>query len=68
MMRASSKYSRTALIGEQPNPWDLFQSQDAMTVQPLSLSKIIAEALSNSIQSNIEHATYTVNWIYKRYM
>ena len=23
--------SRTALIGEQPNPWDLFQPQDAMS-------------------------------------
>ncbi len=23
--------SRTALIGEQPNPWDLLQPQDAMS-------------------------------------
>ena len=27
--RRSEPSSRTALIGEQPNPWDLFQPQDA---------------------------------------
>src|ERR1039457_7109515 len=26
-----SRSSRTALIGEQPNPWDLLQPQDAMS-------------------------------------
>ncbi|AEB10644.1 Cell wall-associated hydrolase [Desulfobacca acetoxidans DSM 11109] len=25
--------SRTALIGEQPNPWDLLQPQDAMSLR-----------------------------------
>src|ERR671921_1148554 len=29
--RRSEPSSRTALIGEQPNPWDLFQPQDAMS-------------------------------------
>src|ERR1700729_4617205 len=29
--RRSEPRSRTALIGEQPNPWDLLQSQDAMS-------------------------------------
>src|ERR1700751_6187637 len=28
--RRSEPSSRTALIGEQPNPWDLLQLQDAM--------------------------------------
>jgi hypothetical protein len=28
--RRSEPSSRTALIGEQPNPWDLLQPQDAM--------------------------------------
>ena len=28
--RRSEPSSRTALIGEQPNPWDRFQPQDAM--------------------------------------
>ncbi len=28
--RRSKPSSRTALIGEQPNPWDLIQPQDAM--------------------------------------
>ena len=28
--RRSEPNSRTALIGEQPNPWDLLQPQDAM--------------------------------------
>ena len=29
--RRSKPSSRTALIGEQPNPWDLLQPQDAMS-------------------------------------
>ena len=29
--RRSEPSSRTALIGEQPNPWDRFQPQDAMS-------------------------------------
>ena len=29
--RRSEPSSRTALIGEQPNPWDLLQPQDAMS-------------------------------------
>ena len=29
--RRSEPSSRTALIGEQPNPWGLLQSQDAMS-------------------------------------
>src|SRR4030067_808907 len=29
--RRSEPRSRTALIGEQPNPWDLLQPQDAMS-------------------------------------
>ena len=29
--RRSKPNSRTALIGEQPNPWDLLQPQDAMS-------------------------------------
>ncbi len=29
--RQSEPSSRTALIGEQPNPWDLLQPQDAMS-------------------------------------
>src|SRR3569833_859471 len=29
--RRSEPSSRTALIGEQPNPWDLHQPQDAMS-------------------------------------
>src|SRR5512132_3142323 len=29
--RRSKPTSRTALIGEQPNPWDLLQPQDAMS-------------------------------------
>ena len=28
--RRSEPKSRTALMGEQPNPWDLLQPQDAM--------------------------------------
>ena len=30
-LRRSEPSSRTALIGEQPNPWDLLQPQDAMS-------------------------------------
>ena len=29
--RRSEPSSRTALMGEQPNPWDIFQPQDAMS-------------------------------------
>ena len=29
--RRTEPSSRTALIGEQPNPWDLIQPQDAMS-------------------------------------
>jgi hypothetical protein len=29
--RRSKPSSRTALMGEQPNPWDLLQPQDAMS-------------------------------------
>ena len=29
--RRSEPSSRTALMGEQPNPWDLLQPQDAMS-------------------------------------
>ncbi len=29
--RRSEPSSRTAFIGEQPNPWDLLQPQDAMS-------------------------------------
>ena len=29
--RRSKPSSRTTLIGEQPNPWGLFQSQDVMS-------------------------------------
>src|SRR5660398_319855 len=29
--RRSDPSSRTALMGEQPNPWDLLQPQDAMS-------------------------------------
>jgi len=29
--RRSEPNSRTALMGEQPNPWDLLQPQDAMS-------------------------------------
>ena len=31
VLRRSEPRSRTALIGEQPNPWDLLQPQDAMS-------------------------------------
>ena len=31
--RRSEPSSRAALIGEQPNPWDLLQPQDAMSRQ-----------------------------------
>ena len=31
VLRRSEPSSRTALIGEQPNPWDLLQPQDAMS-------------------------------------
>ncbi len=32
--RRSEPSSRTALMGEQPNPWDLLQPQDAMSRHP----------------------------------
>ena len=31
VLRRSKPSSRTALMGEQPNPWDLLQPQDAMS-------------------------------------
>ena len=31
VLRRSEPSSRTALIGEQPNPWDLLQPQDVMS-------------------------------------
>jgi hypothetical protein len=31
VLRRSEPSSRTALIGEQPNPWDLLRPQDAMS-------------------------------------
>lgn len=47
--RRSEPNSRTALIGEQPNPWDLIQPQDAMKrhrgakqFRQLELSRIIS--------------------------
>ncbi len=31
VLRRSEPSSRTTLIGEQPNPWDLLQPQDVMS-------------------------------------
>ena len=31
VLRRSKPSSRTTLIGEQPNPWDLFQPQDVIS-------------------------------------
>ena len=31
VLRRSEPSSRTALIGEQPNPWELLRPQDAMS-------------------------------------
>ena len=31
VLRRTEPSSRTALMGEQPNPWDLLQPQDAMS-------------------------------------
>ena len=36
--RRSEPSSRTALIGEQPNPWDLLQPQDAMSRVRLAMA------------------------------
>src|SRR2546430_12394579 len=38
--RRSEPSSRTAFIGEQPNPWDLLQPQDAMSRHRTDLSTI----------------------------
>ena len=44
--RRSEPSSRTALIGEQPNPWDLLQPQDAMSrhrgAKPLRRCELLA--------------------------
>jgi hypothetical protein len=37
--------SRTSLIGEQPNPWDLLQPQDEMHITPLLL---VVQTISSS--------------------
>ena len=43
--RRSEPSSRTALMGEQPNPWDLLQPQDAMSrhrgANPLRRSELL---------------------------
>jgi len=45
--RRSKPSSRTALFGEQPNPWELFHPQDAMSrhrgVKPLRLYGLLAK-------------------------
>ena len=44
--RRSEPSSRTALMGEQPNPWDLLQPQDAMSrhrgAKPLRRCELLA--------------------------
>ena len=46
VLRRSEPSSRTALIGEQPNPWDLLQPQDAMSrhrgAKPLRRCELLA--------------------------
>ena len=47
--RRSEPSSRTALIGEQPNPWDLLQPQDAMSrhrgAKPLRRCELLGGAV-----------------------
>ena len=39
--RRSEPSSRTALMGEQPNPWDVLPPQDAMSRHRICVNKII---------------------------
>ena len=52
--RRSEPSSRTALIGEQPNPWDLLQPQDAMSrhrtfFQSFELVQTISSSYRNTL-------------------
>src|SRR6202051_1109128 len=44
--RRSEPSSRTALIGEQPNPWGLLQTQDAMSPHRVAKPKRRCELLA----------------------
>ena len=39
--RRSEPSSRTALMGEQPNPWDVLPPQDAMSRHRICVNKMI---------------------------
>ena len=54
--RRSEPSSRTALMGEQPNPWDRLQPQDAMSRH--RCAKPVAK-LNDFIQRNIARASTT---------
>ncbi len=59
VLRRSEPSSRTALMGEQPNPWDLLQPQDAMSrhrCRILLLPKALT--IPSSFQSRKELAFY----------
>src|SRR3712207_7359481 len=50
--RRSEPSSRTALMGEQPNPWDLLQPQDATSRQDRKSTRL------NSSHANISYAVF----------
>ena len=52
--RRSEPSSRTALMGEQPNPWDLLQPQDAMSrhrgAKPLRRCELLGVISNNTVR------------------
>src|ERR1700745_1928590 len=60
--RRSEPSSRTALIGEQPNPWDLLQPQDAMSRQQGAKPKRRCELLGKISLLSPEYLLSVEGW------
>ena len=66
--RRSEPSSRTALMGEQPNPWDLLQPQDAMSrhrgAKPLRRYGLLGEIslLSPGYLLSVERPRFHTPW------
>ena len=60
--------SRTTLMGEQPNPWDLLQPQDVMSrhrgAKPSRRCELLEKiSLFTYVNCTFSHIQYNLHWI-----
>src|SRR6201990_1987333 len=61
--RRSKPSSRTAFIGEQPNPWDLLQPQDAMSRHRTSFHNFVWRRLYHHLVSGVSAQAPGLDWL-----